>query len=233
MRVYNTPLEVYRDRLTAIGFVKMQHVLDAGCGFGQWSLALSDLNNRVSACDVSAERLQIAERISSKIEISNVHFEKAKLHTLPYDNDSFDGIFCYSVLQLTPWRGVITELARVLRPGGKLYLTANGLGWYLHTWKQEPNKNGDYDPRLRTALTFANTVRYERGDDRIDPGGDVLIEQNNLVDTLGRTGFEVDRTGAEGTINLCNSVNITPFFQGEYEGHPGVYEILAHKKVQQ
>ena len=41
-------LEKYKHRLKAIGFESINGpVLDAGCGFGQWSIVLRDLNSKV------------------------------------------------------------------------------------------------------------------------------------------------------------------------------------------
>ena len=39
-RVFSKGLDSYINRLEAIGFTKKSKVLDAGCGYGQWSIAL-------------------------------------------------------------------------------------------------------------------------------------------------------------------------------------------------
>ena len=41
----------FRQRVDMVGFKDADHVLDAGCGYGQWSVALAEANRRVSACD--------------------------------------------------------------------------------------------------------------------------------------------------------------------------------------
>ena len=46
-RVWSQDLNIYKDRLSAIDFNQKNNVLDAGCGFGQWSLQLSILNNNI------------------------------------------------------------------------------------------------------------------------------------------------------------------------------------------
>lgn len=56
-RIYADGLDKYTDRLQAIGFAEHEHVLDAGCGYGQWSLALAGMNQAVSACDISPLRV--------------------------------------------------------------------------------------------------------------------------------------------------------------------------------
>lgn len=56
----------------------------------------------------------------------------APAHDLPLDDDSLDAVVCTQVLEHTPepW-AVLEEFARVIRPGGKVILTAP-LTWYLH-----------------------------------------------------------------------------------------------------
>lgn len=56
----------------------------------------------------------------------------APAHDLPFEDGDLDGIVCTQVLEHTPepW-AVLEEFARVLKPGGRVILTAP-LTWYLH-----------------------------------------------------------------------------------------------------
>jgi ubiquinone/menaquinone biosynthesis C-methylase UbiE len=227
-RVFAAPLEHYRDRLEAISFQGMENVLDAGCGFGQWLFPLAQLNANVSACDVAGERLIIADKICQAIKPKPV-LKNCRLESLDFPQNAFDGVFCYGVVHATEWRKSISEFSRVLKKDGKLYLTANGLGWYLHCWKNQPNKTQDYDPRFVAARALLNTVAYERYSHLEDATSGLIIEQEDLVKQLKDAGFLVENVAAEGTINLGRK-KIPPNFKGEYEGHTGVYEVLAVKK---
>src|SRR3954454_24056465 len=53
-------MDQFRQRVDMIGFAGAEHVLDAGCGYGQWSVALAEANARVSACDRDPGMLRIA-----------------------------------------------------------------------------------------------------------------------------------------------------------------------------
>ena len=67
-RIYAGGLQKYIDRLEAIGFSGQgANVLDAGCGFGQWSLAMSSLIGYVVGIDVSAVRVEAVKKISLNI----------------------------------------------------------------------------------------------------------------------------------------------------------------------
>jgi SAM-dependent methyltransferase len=228
-RVYGCGLEPYRRRLKAHGFSGHQRVLDAGCGFGQWTLALAGLGNReVVAVDHSAERLLFMRRVAACTGQTNVTARRADLCHLPEDIGTFDAAFCYSVLPWTPWRQVIPEFGRVLRPGGLLYVNAQGFGWYKFLWETRHNAAVDYDPRLVAGQALCNTVRYDQGL-APEPGTDVLIEPAALKQALTAAGFVDLRQGDEGTVFLepPEQEPIQPFFAGQYDGCLGVYEILA------
>jgi SAM-dependent methyltransferase len=229
-RMYSQDPAKYRIRLQAIGFDGLEHVLDAGCGFGQWTCLLAERNAQVSACDISAERLLIAAEIIRLAGIDTCTMNNGSFPHLPYDDRTFDGLFCYGVIHATPWRESLQECYRVLRPRGKLYVTANGLGWYLHCWKNEPFREGEYDPRLAAAQSLVSTVQYERAG-RFDVLGlGLIIDQYEMVDSMQQMGFEIIGQGAEGTVNVTGIKAAEPFFKSEYEGQTGVFEILAVKR---
>src|SRR5579863_2089807 len=83
-RIYKDGLARYERRLMQYGFVGLDNVLDAGCGFGQWSLALAGLNRMVEACDESADRIDVVAAMASTLGIGNLNARQASLYKLPY-----------------------------------------------------------------------------------------------------------------------------------------------------
>jgi ubiquinone/menaquinone biosynthesis C-methylase UbiE len=229
-RVYSKGIDVYIDRLKQYGFCGLSTVLDAGCGFGQWALALSTLNWKVSACDASAIRVEVLTGLATDLGITNVSARRASLDSLPYDYASFDGVFCYGVLFLTRWRESLRELARVVRPGGKLYVNANGVGWYKNLWYNLPNPAADYDPKLVAARAFMNTWKYQNGQVSED-GVDIIIEPEQLEGELKELGFDQIAQAGEGLLLASHPEQAASqaFFKGEYLGDLGVYEVIAAK----
>jgi SAM-dependent methyltransferase len=100
-----------------------KHILDAGCGNGRYArflLRQADPDARLTACDFSQQMLR---RARSRVASGRVSFTAADLTRLPYADASFDAVTCGWVLEHLPDpRPGLTELARVLRPGGKLLL---------------------------------------------------------------------------------------------------------------
>lgn len=141
----------------------------------------------------------------------------------------FDAVFSFSVLPYVPWRKALAELARVLKPGGKLYLNANGIGWYVFLWETEYNKADGYDPQALAASAFTDTMRYDRFGEFI-LGMNLIIEPQALKEQLMKLGLEDIRIAPEGRLHSNLSAPApTPFLIGEYRGQKAVYEVLASK----
>lgn len=110
--------------------------LDAGCGGGRYALALAGLGAReVTGVDISVEAIADARRRAEQLHITNVTFQEGSLTRLPFADGSFDCVISSGVLMHTiaPMQ-VLSELTRVLRPGGMLYAlvyATEGLRWPL------------------------------------------------------------------------------------------------------
>lgn len=226
-RVYSDGIDKYINRIKAIDFVNRKHVLDAGCGFGQWSIALASENEHITACDISTTRTHFLSDLSKELSLSNMDIYTNGLDVLPFSDATFDAVFCYGVIFLTPWKQTLKELRRVIKPGGTLYVNANGLGWYLFLWMEEHNKAEDYDPKAKVAKAMQNTLDYER-EGIFNSGNDLIIEPDELQNELLKLGFNGINIAGEGCLHL-NDLVATPqsFFQNKYYGLPGVFEATA------
>jgi SAM-dependent methyltransferase len=101
-------------------------VLDAGTGPGRLLVELAhrrpDL--RIAGIDLSADMVAIAERnIRRAGHTGRVEVRRADVAALPFARGTFDLVV--SSLSMHHWGEVhpaVTELARVLRPGGRLWI---------------------------------------------------------------------------------------------------------------
>ncbi len=104
-----------------IGLADLGDVLDAGAGDGATAQLLAPRARSVTCIDVS-ETLVDAARVRLAGH-ANVRAEVADLHALPFADASFDQILLLNVLtHLRVPARALAELARVLRPAGRLAL---------------------------------------------------------------------------------------------------------------
>jgi len=91
-------------------------VLDAGCGPGSWPYALRD------DLDISGFDIKFPPGPPPRSE--RVRVMRADLARLPLRPGTFDLVVCHYVLEhVTELAACCDELARVVRPGGQLYLS--------------------------------------------------------------------------------------------------------------
>ena len=123
-----------------------KRVLDVGCGPGNLLVALSaDVPECLIGVDVDMTflafgRSQIQKRNDQPFEVPTLI--RAALPTLPFADATFDIVTCFLVMPHVPDDSVaLTELARVLRPGGTLAISGHGFGFplrYLKRFRLKP-----------------------------------------------------------------------------------------------
>lgn len=226
-RVFQQDEQIYTDRLKALGFEGQSKVLDAGCGFGQWSIPLAKINEHVTAVDVDGSRLMFLDELVRSSGL-NAEIKWASLSDLPFENDSFTAIFSYSVIFLGDWQKNLAELARTLRPGGQLYFNFNEIGWYLNLWQNRPNAAKNYDPRSNAAKAFHDTWQYnEYG--AVGSQTQIIISEEECRNELERLNFENIQFASDGGISLDPSIKPKQFFPETHDGIRGVREVLSTK----
>jgi SAM-dependent methyltransferase len=104
-----------------VGITPEDRVLDVGCGRGYWAGKAARAGAKVIAYDVKEERVERAAR-----RYPRVRFVHGSAEATGLEDASFDVVLVLSVLEHTaePER-VLAEIARVLRPGGRLALTTD------------------------------------------------------------------------------------------------------------
>ncbi|MCK4846046.1 MAG: class I SAM-dependent methyltransferase [Deltaproteobacteria bacterium] len=231
LRVYKTSEDVYRRRLRGIGFLNMESVLDAGCGFGQWSIALASLNKEVHSVELDADRLRTAKCVAQETGAKNITFMQGNIEEIAAKDESFDAIFCYSVIYYTDFRKTLREFFRLLKPKGKLYFSTNGLGWYIHNIIDKPYPSADFDPRQIAIETIKNSFEFFRKGDKTEPGS-IVMPRHIVIEALVEAGFNKIIADGEGKINsVKDDVPPISFFKESYYGEEGVYEILCEKQA--
>jgi 2-polyprenyl-3-methyl-5-hydroxy-6-metoxy-1,4-benzoquinol methylase len=108
--------------LDLAGPVVGEDVLDVGCGDGDLALDLWQRGARVSGIDASFEMIAAAHERARRHSAA-IAFEVGRAEQLPYASESFDLVLAVTILCFVANAGpVFRELARVLRPDGRLVI---------------------------------------------------------------------------------------------------------------
>ena len=154
---------------------------DAGCGPGTITLGLARKVAPGNVIGIDIEDSQFAsacERVER--EALPVEFRKASIYELPFESQSFDAVFSHAVLQHLgdPLAG-LSELRRVLKPGGVIGLRAGDSGGTLIDAESEGSSQG-----------LAAYIARRQKD-----GGDPYVGRK-LGRLLRQAGFKVEQVTA-------------------------------------
>ena len=98
--------------------------LDAGCGTGIFSIIFANHGaGKVTGIDISEGSLGTARSLMEKFQLDNTEFQQQDMLNLPFADSSFDIVWAWGTVHHTtdPY-GAISQLIRVLKPGGSLLL---------------------------------------------------------------------------------------------------------------
>ncbi len=220
-QVYSTDLNIYLNRLIAIGFKGKENVLDAGCGYGQWSFALAELNKKVTGIDISKDRIETSNTIAQVNNAKNISFFKSTIEKFDSADESFDAIFSYSVLYLTNYEKSIQNLTRLLKTEGVLYLNFNSFGIIPYFIFRRGIIQKD-KTSLKHGFIY---LKHLFKDSAL---GMKALSVNKIICILEKQNMKIIEWGGDGTINFSN-LDIHKFYPAKFWRLNNVVEIFAKK----
>lgn len=129
--------EKYRRRAVAYDWLDWEYIdtlLDVGVGAGRW-LRAAPQNPERHAVDINRAFLDDVADVATPV--------RGDVLALPYQEYSMDAVTCLGVLGHLPSpahaKAAISELVRVVHPGGHLILSAGRRGlarWLRHCWQE-------------------------------------------------------------------------------------------------
>jgi ubiquinone/menaquinone biosynthesis C-methylase UbiE len=111
-----------RELIALSGFTPDMHILDVGCGIGGSTRRLSrETGCRVTGIDLSDAYIDTAQRLTQLLNMQGkVDFHAASALSLPFDSNSFDGVWSLQMnMNVEDKLSWLEETCRVLKPGGR------------------------------------------------------------------------------------------------------------------
>ena len=162
-----------------------QSLLDVGCGNGANTALFTQIMPRVVGIDVEPERLATARQYAREHGLDNVEYEMTDGRVILCADDSFDHVTCFDVLEhVDDEQQVLGEIARVLRPGGRLTISVPNK-WYLmeiHGFRLKPQRIPWNRVPLLSWLPTPVHERYAHAR---------IYTKRRILATLDQAGFDV------------------------------------------
>ncbi len=98
-------------------------ILDVGCGLGGTARHLAEQYDcKVTGIDLTQEYIDVGQKLTDMVGLSNrVDLRQGSALDIPYEDGSFDVVWTEHVqMNIADKTGFYSEIARVLKPGGRL-----------------------------------------------------------------------------------------------------------------
>lgn len=169
------------------------HILDVGCGAGNYTLKLLQTlpHCRVTLVDLSQPMLDRAVACISAVSTEEITAVAADIRELPLADAQFDIIMAAAVLhhlrEETEWHAVFTKLYAALKPGGSVWIADliehSTPGIQALMWQ----RYGDYLTQLKDQVYRNQVFAYIAQEDSPRP----LMFQLDLLRQVGFQQIEI------------------------------------------
>ncbi len=157
-------------------FLPRRHSLKIGCGTGHWTKFFTTMGFPLVAIDISERMIELAR---SK-HLDSAMFLVKDVEKLDFRDESFDNVFAITSLEFVDnLDKAISQIYRVLRPGGNLLIGAlNGNSPYIQE-KMKKKSSTISHSRPFTPETLHSLLQVF-GEPQIKAG--VVIEEGRVLD---------------------------------------------------
>jgi SAM-dependent methyltransferase len=127
-------------------------MLDVGAGPGTITVDFAEIVADVTATEISPDALALTRATAAERGSTNIDFQVADVHALPFDDDTFDVTHAHQVLQhVADPVQALREMARVTKPGGIIAARDSDYAGFIW-WPQLPALDSWLDLYRKAAL---------------------------------------------------------------------------------
>ena len=147
----------YLDRIIPFDGYRGKQVLDVGCGVGNDLTRFAKGGAQVVGIDLAEHSIELARK-NFDFRRLNATFVVMDGEEMQFPDDSFDFVYCHTVLHFTPNpERMIREIHRVLRPNGQaIIMTVNKKSWMFHLHRMFRVKIDHLDSPVFCKYTIAD-----------------------------------------------------------------------------
>ncbi len=175
--------DLVRKHLDPAGDVAARSILEIGCGrggFACWLASRPTPPHRLVAIDWSPVAIDKAREHAAAVGITGVLWEVGDIQAIEYRDAEFDTVVsCETIEHVPDPRRAVAELARVLKPRGRLFLTtpnyAGPMGMYRAYLRLRGRRFAEVGQPINQFTLLPRTVHWVR-----------------------RAGLRVERVAAQG-----------------------------------
>lgn len=150
---------------------RTHHVLEVGCGPGNFTFVLAEAGYSAVGLDAYAALLELAREKRRATRLANVAFQHGDLVTgTPLKDESFDQVVTIHSLYVHPQPlQLLREAHRVLRPGGQVIFVNHTRHMGLWRTFGETRARQGWGPAVRSLLWVLPNTIFELARKRIGP----------------------------------------------------------------
>lgn len=162
-------------------------ILDAGCGYGLYSLSLESIGFRnIDAVDVDEGRIATLHKMfDEKPGLSgHINLHVGSLTKLPFADNSYDAIICSEVIEhIADHDSAVSELGRVLKPGGTLLLSVpTNSDFNRRTYRRFDHQRPGYTREMLSQMLRPHDIHIEKAKYYEHAPGRVIF---NIFNSIG------------------------------------------------
>jgi SAM-dependent methyltransferase len=188
--------------LNALIDIRPRRILEVGCGKGTFASRMSEeIHCEVVAVDSSAAMVAASMALGVAATMADVRY-------LPFEDSSFDAVVAaWMLYHVRPLDKGLAEVARVLRPQGRLVAITNGKDHLEELWRAVATDHDEPDFSVENGAEqlrayFSDVEQFDVGthavfaDQKVAAAYLKSIDRDELVDRLPLSGWPLLARGA-------------------------------------